>query len=458
MGDMGKPSTLRRRLPQLFAALSATLGGFSLGAVLGWTSPASEPLRRQLGLSDETVSWLAGVTPLGALAAMLAAAVLLDRVGRRRALLATAPPFVAGWLLLAFCRHPAALLVGRFVTGFCGGAFSTAAPVYIGEIAEKDIRGALGVCYQLLLTGGILYVYVVGKWAPLVWLSVVCAIPPILFFVLFFFVPESPIFLLSKDRREEAIRALHWFRGGDEADITDDLAEMEQSVTETKERTGSLRDMFTSRAAVRGLAIGVGLQLAQQLSGVNIIIFFSVPIFVAAGTSMDPSDCAIVVGVVQVASTLLSTLLVERAGRRVWLVLSLSGMGVCMVVLGVYFHLKQQNAAAVAGVGWLPLLAMCAYLLTYSLGTGPLPWAMIGELFPGEIKGIASSICGGANWILCFIVSKTFTNLVDAFGTAVTFWVYAGICFVAATWIFFFVIETRNKPLAQIQKELAGKS
>ncbi|XP_049809095.1 facilitated trehalose transporter Tret1-like [Schistocerca nitens] len=454
---MGRPSALRRRLPQVFAALSATLGGFSLGAVLGWMSPATKPLTQE-GLSDETVSWLAGVTPLGALAAMLAAAVLLDRVGRRRALLATAPPFVAGWLLLAFCRHTAALLVGRFVTGFCGGAFSTAAPVYIGEIAENDIRGALGVCYQLMLTGGILYVYVVGKWAPLVWLSVVCAIPPIVFFMMFFFVPESPLFLLSKERHEEAIRALHWFRGGDEADITDELLETEQVVTEMLKRSGSLRDMFRSRAAARALGIGMGLQVAQQLSGVIIIIFFSVPIFVAAGSSMDPSDCAIVVGAVQVGSTLLSTLLVERAGRRVWLVLSLSSMGTCLVFLGIYFHYHEHTHIPVTGISWLPLLAMCTYLLTCSLGIGPLPWAMIGELFPGEIKGVASSICGGTNWILCFIVSKTFTNMVDAFGTDVTFWIYGGICFGATTWVFFFVIETRNKSLAQIQKELEGVS
>ncbi|XP_046993981.1 facilitated trehalose transporter Tret1-like [Schistocerca americana] len=466
---MDKPSLIRRRLPQLFAALSATLGGFCLGTVLGWSSPAGPLLEKELELSEETVSWCGGIMPLGALAAMVMGSFTLDRVGRRLPLLCLAPPFVLGWMLLSFCKDAWVLLVGRFITGFCGGAFCTACPVYTGEISEKEIRGALGVCFQFMVTSdgwratccgppaGILYVYVVGKWSNLMWLSLLCSIPPILFFVLFFFVPESPIFLLSQDKTENATAALRWLRGGANADINADLAEMTETVAHARARKGKLKDMFVSHAAGRCLGIGLGLQFSQQLSGINIIIFYSVSIFVSAGSRMDPSDCAIIVGVVQVLATFLSTVLVECAGRRIWMMLSMSGMGICLLLMGVYFNLKNSDPETADHIGWLPLLSMCLYLLFFSLGAGPLPWVVIGEIFPGEIKGIAASICGGTNWTLAFIVSKTFVNLVGAIGTDATFWLYSGICFLATVWIFFRVIETRNKTLDEITKEIIGE-
>ncbi|XP_049958120.1 facilitated trehalose transporter Tret1-like [Schistocerca serialis cubense] len=506
---MDKPSLIRRRLPQLFAALSATLGGFCLGTVLGWSSPAGPLLEKELELSEETVSWCGGIMPLGALAAMVMGSFTLDRVGRRLPLLCLAPPFVLGWMLLSFCKDAWVLLVGRFITGFCGGAFCTACPVYTGEISEKEIRGALGVCFQFMVTSatkvasgrsdvsplgfarlyrgdcnhallasvviaargrddgwratccgppaGILYVYVVGKWSNLMWLSLLCSIPPILFFVLFFFVPESPIFLLSQDKTENATVALRWLRGGANADINADLAEMTETVAHARARKGKLKDMFVSHAAGRCLGIGLGLQFSQQLSGINIIIFYSVSIFVSAGSRMDPSDCAIIVGVVQVLATFLSTVLVECAGRRIWMMLSMSGMGICLLLMGVYFNLKNSDPETADHIGWLPLLSMCLYLLFFSLGAGPLPWVVIGEIFPGEIKGIAASICGGTNWTLAFIVSKTFVNLVGAIGTDATFWLYSGICFLATVWIFFRVIETRNKTLDEITKEIIGE-
>ncbi|XP_049958123.1 facilitated trehalose transporter Tret1-like [Schistocerca serialis cubense] len=419
------------------------LGPWTFGSALGWSSPASEHLSGELGLAVEEVSWVAGVTPLAAVPAMLVTALTVGRWGRRPVMLALGPPCAVGWALVAFGRALPMLLAGRVLTGFCGGAFCGAVPIYTGEIAEKQIRGALGVFFQLLLTCGILYVYVVGKAVSLQTLGLACGAVPVAFTVLFFFAPETPLYLL----------ALRWLRGP-AADISGDLAEMDEVITSAKQRKGGVLSLVRSRAAVKGLATGVGLMICEQLSGVNVLIFFSVSIFASAGIALDANTCSVILGCVQVLSTLASALVVDRAGRRPLLLVSHVGMAASMAGVGAFFHVRDMGSAA--GLGWLPVTSTCAFLFFFSIGSGPLPWAILGEVFPDEVKPAATAIVGATNLILVFVVAKSYANLVEAFGVAVTFWIYGVICFAGAVWIFFFVIETKGKTLEQIQRELSG--
>ncbi|XP_049861613.1 facilitated trehalose transporter Tret1-like [Schistocerca gregaria] len=351
--------------------------------VLGWSAPALEMLKAEAVYTDEELSWVAGIPPLGSLVAMMVMALTLDRFGRKVVMLALVPPFVLGWLLLAFFRSIPLLLAGRFITGFCGAGYCTAAPVYTGEIAEKQIRGALGVFYQLMLTLGFLLAYFVGKLTGLRVLSLLCGIVPLVFFVAFFAMPESPVYLLDRERREDAVKALQWLRGP-ATDISQELASMDE-----------------------------------------------------------------------VLAVVMAIALVDRVGRRQLMKISLMGVVFCLVALGLFFFMEDLDATSVLYFEWLPLLILSVYLYLFTLGAGPLPWVMMGELFPAHVKGVCSSICGASNFVLAYITCETFAHLKGVLTLAGTFWLYAGLCFVSAVWLFFLLAETKGKSLEEIQHILS---
>lgn len=165
-----------------------------------------------------------------------------------------------------------------------------------------------------------------------------------------------------------------------------------------------------------------------------------------------------VIGAVQVVATLISTLIVDRLGRRILLLLSSSIMAVCTVLLGVYFYLDESPNHNADNIDWLPIVATSIFIIMFSLGFGPIPWLMVGELFAPDIKGVAGSFAGTFNWLLAFIVTLTFTDLRQAVGSGETFWIFSGITVVGTLFVFFIVPETKGKTLAEIQVMLGDRS
>lgn len=175
-----------------------------------------------------------------------------------------------------------------------------------------------------------------------------------------------------------------------------------------------------------------------------------------ADTGIDANLSTIVVGIMQVIATFVSVMVVDKLGRRLLLLASASVMALSTIAMGVYFYMKE-NGDSVESLGWLPVCSLCVFIIMFSIGFGPVPWLMMGELFASDIKGVAGSIAGTSNWVLAFIVTKTFVNLKEALGSGPTFWLFAGITVVGAIFVFVFVPETKGKSLNEIQQELEGK-
>lgn len=198
------------------------------------------------------------------------------------------------------------------------------------------------------------------------------------------------------------------------------------------------------------------LMFFQQFSGINAVIFFSVSIFKSAGSNLDPNICAIIVGVVQVLMTFAAAALVERAGRKILLLLSSTVMCLCLAVLGVYFHLKD-NGHDVSNIGIIPLLSLVLFIVCFSLGYGPIPWMMMGEMLASDIKSIATSFTVEFNWISVFIITKSFEPMIQAFGSSVTFWVFGVIMAIGTVYGYFCLFETKGKSNTEIQMRLSGE-
>lgn len=175
-----------------------------------------------------------------------------------------------------------------------------------------------------------------------------------------------------------------------------------------------------------------------------------------ANTGIGEQWATILIGIMQVVATFVSTLVVDKLGRRILLLASGCAMAVATTAIGVYFYLQSQDETQVESLGWLPVASLCIFIIMFSMGYGPVPWLMMGELFATDIKGFAGSLAGTSNWLLAFVVTKTFDDLNNGLGIGGTFWLFAGLTVLGVFFVFFAVPETKGKSLNEIQLELAG--
>lgn len=202
-----------------------------------------------------------------------------------------------------------------------------------------------------------------------------------------------------KDRSEKATKSLKWLRGK-HYDPSEEIAELQNDLEERKASSVTFVQAMTRSTTIRGLVISLGLMFFQQVSGINAVIFYTNDIFAAADTGIKATLATIIVGVMQVVATFVATVIVDRAGRRILLLISGSVMAVCTLALGIYFFLQDQDKSKVANLGWLPIVSLCVFIVSFSIGFGPAPWILIGELFAPDVKGLAASLNGTFNWLL----------------------------------------------------------
>lgn len=483
-----------KKTNQYIAAVAAAIGAVAAGTILAWTSPAlpqleppknttqnsSTPLERDVFALNETYnitnvtkvlrnslgqeaaflldtsesSLVSSILAIGAAISALPVGVLAQRFGRRPTILVLALPFLINWLLTIFANGAGMLIAARFFAGLATGGICVAAPMYIGEIAETSIRGSLGAFFQLFLTVGILFTFVVGGWTHWQTLSIISAVFPVLLVAVFWWMPETPQYLLSKNRRRDAEKALRWLRGPD-ADLSAELEDMQKDVDNSSRQKAGVLAMVTNRASLMALICSLGLMFFQQFSGINAVIFYTNNIFQSAGSDIPPAIATIIVGVVQTIATYISSLLIEKAGRRILLLQSCIIMGVCLIILGAYFKL-QENGANVGSVGWLPLVCLVLFIVSFSLGFGPIPWMMMAELFPVEFRGTASGITVITNWCLVFVVTLCFPLMKNAIGIYSCFWFFSAFMIICVFFVFFLIPETKGKTVSQIQTILGG--
>lgn len=442
-----------------FLLIPATLGALAAGSMLGWSSPVIYKITQansteyDFPISGTQGDWIASIINLGAAAICFPIGLVMDVIGRKKTMLFLTLPFTLGWLLITFGTSVGMLIAGRFITGVAGGAFCVTAPAYTSEIAQDSIRGTLGSYFQLMITIGILFAYAVGSYTPVFVFNILCTCIPIIFGIVFFFMPESPSFLVVKERNDEAREALVKLRG-QSYDVDYELNNLKQKAEDSRNNPVSFGSAITKKTAIKALVICYALMLFQQLSGINAVIFNTSAIFGAAGAAIPEEIGTIIIGVIQVIATFVSSLVVDKLGRRILLLLSALVMCICSTALGVYFFLQDQHgvdSSIVESISWLPLVSLSLFIVAFSLGFGPIPWMMAGELCLIDIKAFVGSTAGTLNWLLSFTVTSTFNSLNTAIGQGQVFWMFAGIMLIGFVFIFFVVPETKGKSVDEIQ-------
>ncbi|XP_058455389.1 facilitated trehalose transporter Tret1 [Malaya genurostris] len=447
---------------QFLAGVTVNIASVALGTCLGWTSPMGpvyksndtniNPLEVIPTTAEE--SWIGSLVALGALIAPFIAGPLAQRFGRRLTLLGSSAFFIVSWILLLTTNNIVQLLVARLIQGFGVGFVMTVQTMYIGEIASDQYRGALGSLMQLCIVSGILYVYVIGPYVSYAALQWACLALPILFSATFFFMPETPTYYITKGRHNDASKSLQFLRGMSADGVQDELKKTTQSVEEAMRNKASVMDLFQTKGNVKALIICSGLISFQQLSGVNVILFYSQTIFAKTGSSLAPEISTILVGIVQVLASGATPLIVDRLGRKPILLASAGGMCIAHGLMGLYFYMDFIKSDAVESISWLPIFALIFFVTLYCVGFGPLPWAVLGEMFRADVKPIASSIVASTCWVLGFLVLQFFSSLDEAVGSHWSFWIFGILCGVAFVFTLTTMMETKGLTLEEIQEEL----
>lgn len=448
--------------------LIASLGGFLFGFDTAVISGAISFLEAQYHLNSISLGWLVSSALLTCILGAGFAGMLSDLYGRRRLLLVCAILFLVSAVGCAFAGSFAILVIARMVGGLAIGAASMLSPLYIAEFAPARLRGGLVALYQFAITLGILAAYfsnaglarlaasstnegsslahqlfVTEPWRAMLGAE---GIPALVFLALLIFVPESPRWLVEKGKPEEAFTILSHVSGPVVANR--EIDEIERIVAM---ESGSVWQLLEPRWR-RPLLVGIVLPLAGQISGINSIIYYGPKIFEQAGLSLGASlGGSITVGIILCFFTLLALWKVDSWGRRPLLLAGTFGCAIVLMLVGLAFQFHMTS-------GPLLLVLISLFLACFAFSLGPIPWIVISEIFPTDIRGRAMSIGTLVLWIGCAVVSQTFPWLLENLKPSGTFWLYGILTSLSlvATWRL--VPETKGKSLEQIEIEWQTKS
>lgn len=431
------------------ACLGATLFGYHLGVVNG----SLEYLAKDLGIVENTAlqGWVVSTLLAGATVGSFTGGSLADKFGRTRTFQLDAIPLTIGALLCATAQSVQTMIIGRLLAGIGIGISSAIVPLYISEISPTEIRGALGSINQLFICIGILLALVAGlplAGNPIWWRTMfgISAAPAVLLALGMAFSPESPRWLFQQGKFSEAEKSIKTLNGKERvADVMTDLTVGSQGSAEPE---AGWFDLFSSRYW-KVVSVGVALFFFQQMAGINAVVYYSTAVFRSAGIASDVAASALV-GASNVFGTTIASSLMDRQGRKSLLITSFFGMAASMLLLSLSFTWKALAPYS----GTLAVLGTVCYVLSFSLGAGPVPALLLPEIFASRIRAKAVALSLGMHWAANFVIGLYFLSFVNKFGISSVYLGFSGICLSAVLYIAANVVETKGRSLEEIERAL----
>ena len=432
----------------------ASLGGLLFGYDTGVIAGANEFLQTEFHLSAAMTGLVSSSIDLGAMVGVLLAGFLGDKLGRKKSLMIAGLTFIVCSMITAAASGIPMLVIGRFLGGIGIGLASLLSPIYIAEIAPAKIRGRLIGSNQLAIVSGIFIVYFVNAaivsthaaaWNETVgwrWMFGMGVIPGLIFFLLLFFVPESPRYLVTRGEDDSALGILRRVNGSTQA--AKDLQDIRESIKVVPD--SFVKEIF-SPGIRKALGIGVLLAIFQQFTGTNAVGYYAPMIFKAAGAGTNASFYDTVwIGAIKVVFVIVLMMIVDRVGRKRLLVWNGFFMAGFLAILGIAFAMPQM-------ITWLVMGLVFLHTIAYELSWGGGVWIVLAEIYPTTIRGRAMSIASFALWFATYLVAQFFPILLQSIGGTATFWVFAVFCLIMAIFMKKVVPETSGKTMERIQAD-----
>ena len=452
----------------IFICIVAAMAGLVFGVDIGVIAQAKEFIRQDLHLNDAVVSWIVGSMMFGALFGSLSAGMITGKLGRKNSMILSAALFMAGCTGCTLTDNAAVLICNRIIVGFSIGVAAFASPLYLSEVAPKSIRGIMISGYQLMITVGILISYIsnsiiqsmtctpasTGPCSDFLiqdvstgWriMLLVTMIPTALFLTGLFLIPKSPRWLISKKRGDEALEILKKIRNS-EKEAQEEAAEISATAGSSVSR-GGWRMFLDNRNFRRTVFLGIALQAMQQLTGINVIMYYGPELIKNAGFTSDFAAAAgiITIAVCNLLATSVAIMFVEKLGRKPIMIWGYTVIAASMLAVAFFIH---------TGAGMAALAALMIFIFAFAFSSGPITWVLCSEIQPtaGRDFGITCSTCSA--WIFNMSVSSSFLMIAGMIGTSASMCIYGILSVIAVAAVILFVPETRGVSLEHIEENL----
>lgn len=436
---------------------AAAVGGFLFGFDTGVIGGAMPALERHFQMDAAQLGSSVAIVFIGCILGALCGGILSDLLGRRRVLILTAVTFLVSAICTALPQTVWQFNLARFIGGVGIGISLPVAGVYLAEIAPARMRGRVVSLNQLAITFGILISYVVGGFMGSIgdeiwqtttswrWTFGIEAVPAFLFLLILFLIPESPRWLIQQGRLEEAVRVMNKVDGREKA--ANSINEIKRVIDA---ENVSFFQLFKPGLRI-ALLIGIMLSLFDQITGINIVIYYIQMILLELGYNQEQARWGMLfLGITNFLTTIVALALLDRIGRKPLLMFCPLGMSLFMLFIGYQFY----------DTDFLPrqfvLLSIMAYCFCYALGLGPGILLLLSEIFPTHIRGKAAGVCTIFMWVSCYFISEKFPTLLE-WSQAGTFWILSCTSFVMFLFVWRVIPETKGRTLEQIEQHWTKK-
>ena len=440
--------------------LSSSLIAGGLGFVVGWNSPSIVILMADdspIPVTASIVSTLVATVTIGHTLAPPINTCIVDRIGRKNTMLLGILPLLVSWGLITIATSIWELYAARLLAGLALGIFICVLPMYIGEISSPATRGAASSLVGIIYNTGILVTFIVAPHLSLSLMAGIFLAVNIAFAIACCFMPESPYFLIMRNRVDEAEEVLEKLRG--KADVSEELQTMVDSLSKTEKdvlKSGTLKDMFSSRGNLRALVIILLFTVTQHFGGFFTILIYGQLIFKSASNLMSDYSMNIVIGATQVVSSFLTIFLVDKLGRKPFILASGITAAICDLMIGVFFYAEEYLNLNVQMYTWALLLSSIILIFTFNCGLVSLQIILMSEIFATEIKAMGTCLAGVIGGVLGTIATKLYIwvaiNL--NYGHSLPFLAYSVVVAVCTLTLFRITPETKGKTFVEIQREL----
>lgn len=441
---------------QVLLTINASLTMVGLGASDSWTSPALPHLQSnesELQLSPKEAPWIASLLHIGAIIGYLIYPYLIDTMGRKKTLLLFFLPQITSWVLTIYAKNVYTLYVARTIAGigYCGG-FAVVS-VYISEISAKSVRGICMFVSKISYEIGGLIVVSIGAFFAYEEMNVSMLALPLIFFVTFIFMPETPHYFLKRGNNEKAIESLLKLRGAKNHKCVEFEINSVRSAMLQEENDENIFQAFLADKRYRkALLIVFVANVTKGLSGSYAIGNYSQQIFSYSGFTLKAEYATIIVVALKIIAGIIGSQLIEKVGRRVLYFYSGILGGLSLIMVGLFFfikfYLKMDNLTAIS---WLPLFGLTCFQVASAASLNPIPIILTVELFPTKIRSFASAVAFISFESFVFLITFAFDPLNQIVGIYTTFWIYAFCCMVGTFIVYRITPETKGKSLEEIQ-------
>ena len=451
----------------IFLSVVAALGGFLFGYDTAVISGTIAQVTQLFQLDTLQQGWYVGCALVGSIVGVLFAGILSDKLGRKLTMVISAVLFSTSALGCALCADFSQLVIYRIMGGVGIGVVSIVSPLYISEVSVAQYRGRLVSLYQLAVTVGFLGAYLINyqllAWAEsgtqlsVDWLNKVFitevwrgmlgmeTLPAILFFIIIFFIPESPRWLIVRGKDLKAVNILERIYNS----ITEAKSQLKETKSVLTSETRSEWSLLMKPGIFKAVIIGVCIAILGQFMGVNAVLYYGPSIFENAGLSGgDSLFYQVLVGLVNTLTTVLALVIIDKVGRKKLVYYGVSGMVVSLILIGLYFLFGDS-----LGVSSLFLLIFFLfYVFCCAVSICAVVFVLLSEMYPTKVRGLAMSIAGFALWIGTYLIGQLTPWMLQNLTPAGTFFLFAVMCVPYMLIVWKLVPETTGKSLEEIER------